>query len=482
MTSRQAALDWLDSRLGAGLEAAVTAEHRWRLRRHGHGDLLRPPAVGAPPGWVDGVPVRSGNRVEVLVDGDEALGRMQDAIEGARSHVHIAGWHSSPDFLLRPGGPQLRDLLAQKAERIPVRLLMWAGPPLPVFSPSRGHVARDCLEFQRNSRVECALDKRERTMHCHHEKLVIVDDEVAFVGGVDLTHLGGNRLDGNRHPNDGRLGWHDCASVIQGPAVADVARHFVDRWREVTGHDVADPRPSEPAGDVDVQVLRTVPNNIYDFLPDGEFSVLAAYLHALREAQRFIYLENQFLWSAEVVDVLIDKLRNPPHPDFRLLLVLPLRPNNGKDTTRGQLGRLIGADDHQRLLATTLLGPTAASPGVYVHAKVGIIDDRWLTIGSANLNEHSLYNDTEMNILTVDEDLARTTRIRLWSEHLGLPSDHLDGDPSSVIDTVWRQQCDEQDSISAAHEDPVHRVRRISGLSRRLDRLQGPLRGLLVDG
>ncbi|MFC6704585.1 phospholipase D-like domain-containing protein [Flexivirga alba] len=482
MTSRQSPLDFLDNKLGGGVEAAIAAEHRFRLRRHGHAALLRPPAPGTPAGWVDGVPVRRGNRMEVLVDGEAALRRMQEAIEGARSHVHIAGWHSSPDFLLRPEGPPLRDLLAQKAQSVPVRLLIWAGPPLPVFSPSRGHVAKDRIDFQRDSRIECELDKRERTMHCHHEKLVIVDDEIAFVGGIDLTHLGGNRLDGNRHPNDGRLGWHDCASVIQGPAVVDVARHFVDRWREVTGRDVADPRQSEPAGEVDLQILRTLPNSIYGFLPDGEFSILGAYLRALRAAERFIYLENQFLWSAEVVDILIDKLRNPPHPDFRLLLVLPLRPNNGKDTTRGQLGRLLGADSHNRLLATTLLGPTADSPGVYVHAKIGIIDDRWLTIGSANLNEHSLYNDTEMNVLTLDEKLARTTRLQLWSEHLDLPADQVDGDPSSVIDTVWRTQCDEQDPVSAAHQDPIHRVRRISGLSRRVDRLQGPLRGLLVDG
>lgn len=170
----------------------------------------------------------------------------------------------------------MRNLLAQTAERVPVRLLMWAGPPLPVFSPSRGHVAKDRLEFQRDSRVECELDRRERTMHCHHEKLIMVDDEVASVGGIDLTHLAGNRLDGTRHENDGRLGWHDCATVLQGPAVTDVARHFVDRWREVTRRDLPDPRPSEPAGAGDVQILRTVPNNTYTFPPTGSSRCLAS--------------------------------------------------------------------------------------------------------------------------------------------------------------------------------------------------------------
>ena len=60
----------------------------------------------------------------------------------------------------------------------------------------------------------------------------------------------------------------------------------------------------------------------------------------------------------------------------------------------------------------------AVSSPVYVHAKIGIVDDRWLTIGSANLNEHSLFNDTELNVLTCDPELARGTRLRLWSEHL----------------------------------------------------------------
>ena len=136
---------------------------------------------------------------------------------------------------------------------------------------------------------------------------------------------------------------------------------------------------------------------------------------------RLIYLENQFLWSSEVVGVLADKLRNPPCDEFRIVVVLPSRPNSGADDTRGQLGVLVEADnDAHRFLACTLYAPRGAdAEKVYVHAKIGIVDDHWLTLGSANLNEHSLFNDTEVNVVVNDEELASATRKRLgpsiWS-------------------------------------------------------------------
>ncbi|MDE9364040.1 phospholipase D family protein [Luteipulveratus sp. YIM 133132] len=475
----------IDDRLGDALEAATRAHHRRRLTRHGWADALDPSPAVDDDWWAPRAKMRDGNRLEVLIDGSAALPEIERAIAGAEHSVHIAGWHASPDFTLSPGpdAAPLRDVLAAAAERVPTRLLLWAGAPLPVITPARKLVAKARAEFVRDSRMECALDRRERSMHCHHEKIVVIDDRVAYVGGIDLTALSGNRFDSPDHPRADSLGWHDCATRLEGPAVEDVAGHFRHRWQEVTGRTIPAPRPQPVAGTSSVQVLRTVPDGTYEFLPDGEFTILQAYLRALAAATSFIHLENQFLWSPEVVDVLIDKLRNPPSEEFRVLLVLPAHPNNGGDTTCGQLGRLIAADDDAgRLLAVTVIGPTARGAGVYVHAKVGIVDDRWLTVGSANLNEHSLFNDTEMNVLTDDRALARDTRLRLWAEHTGRPLAELDGPVHEVVDGLWCRICDEQDAISARGGEPKHRVRRLSGLSRRLDRLQGPLRGLVVDG
>jgi phosphatidylserine/phosphatidylglycerophosphate/cardiolipin synthase-like enzyme len=207
-------------------------------------------------------------------------------------------------------------------------------------------------------------------------------------------------------------------------------------------------------------------------------------VRALRSAQRLIYLENQFLWSTEIAEILAAKLADPPSDDFRVVLLVPARPNNGADTTRGQLGRLIEADSGgDRLLAATIScrsGPRTHP--LYVHAKVGIVDDRWLTIGSANLNEHSLFNDTEMNVLTCDEQLARRTRLELWAEHLELPVEQVAGDPDRVVDQLWRPIAKDQLRLHRAELPRTHRLMELPAVSRRTKRLIGPMRGLLVDG
>ena len=478
-------IDRADRGLGVGLEHLVRNHHRRRLNRLGHSSVLS--ASGDSGLWVQGdPPPRPGNELDVLIDGEHALAEIAEQLRNASSHVHIAGWHITPQFALTHDGsvPPLRDLLAELAERVEVRVLLWAGPPLPVFDPHRSDVRAVRDELTQGTKVRCVLDARERTMHCHHEKLVIVDDSVAFVGGIDLTSLGGDRCDDRGHPARGSLGWHDVATRLRGPAVADVAAHFRQRWMEVDGEELAPPAQPAPAGEIDVQVVRTVPNRTYEFAPDGEFRILEAYVRALRSAQELIYIENQFLWSTEIVEVLVAKLQQPPTPEFRIVLVLPARPNNGADTTRGQLARLIDADEGRGgLLATTVhAGVEARTDPLYVHAKVAVVDDRWLTVGSANLNEHSLFNDTEMNVITCQPALARKTRLELWAEHLGRTSSDVSGDPHAVIDELWKPIAEDQLRRRRAGEPLTHRLMRLPAVSRRTRRLLGPVRGMLVDG
>jgi phosphatidylserine/phosphatidylglycerophosphate/cardiolipin synthase-like enzyme len=486
MASLPTTVERLDRAVGEQLERMVRDHHRRRLAKLGHGDVFE-----QHPGeslWAPGdPPPRPGNRVEVLIDGERAVGAIAEAVAAARSHVHIAGWHVTPGFALRRDGGDpvtLRDLLAQLAERVDVRVLVWAGPPLPVFEPKRSdvHAVRDALT--EGTRIRCMLDARERTMHCHHEKVVIVDDEVAFVGGIDLTSLSGDRFDSRAHTAHGRLGWHDVATRLHGPVVADVAEHFRARWQEVAHEPLPAPAPPPPAGETEVQLLRTVPDETYAFAPRGDFRILDAYLRALRSAQRLVYLENQFLWSTEIAELLADKLMHPPSDDFRMVLLLPARPNNGADTTRGQLGRLVEADGGAgRLLPATIHAQSGTRSGsLYVHAKVGLVDDRWLTIGSANLNEHSLFNDTEVNVATCDAELARRTRLELWAEHLERPLEDVAGDPAEVIERLWRPIADEQLRRREAGQPLTHRLMRLPAVSRRTKRLIGPMRGLLVDG
>ncbi len=482
-----APIERVDGWTGQAVERAVGAHHRRRLRRTGRLDQMDPEpseslwAAGGPP-------PREGNALEVLIDGAQALPRISEALAGARSHVHIAGWHITPDFGLTrdADAARLRDLLGELAERVDVRVLLWGGSPLPLFTPDRAAVRRVREQLIRGTRVQCALDTHERPMHCHHEKLVIVDGEVAFVGGIDITSLGGDRFDSSDHPmhHHSRLGWHDAASRVSGPAVADVADHFAARWRETTGDDIGGGPAAPSAGAVTLQVVRTVPEKIYDAFPRGDFRILESYTRALRSARRFVYLESQFLWSAQVVEILADKLREPPSDGFRVVVLLPAKPNNGADSTRGQLATLVRADDGaRRFLATTISTRTGELSGpAYVHAKIGIVDDAWLTLGSANLNEHSFFNDTEMNVVTCDAALARDVRLRLWSEHLERPIDDVAGDPTDVVDRLWRPIAVEQRLRSERGEALTHHLRELPGISRRSMALLGPLDSLVVDG
>ncbi len=469
-----------DDAVGRRIESLIRRHHRRRLTRNGWSAILDP----FPNIAVDAAssPVRGGNSVAVLVDGQDAFAAMLAAIEGAQRSVHIAGWHATPDFeLVRGETPTtLGGALEVAAGRAQVRVLLWGGSQLPVIRPTRSDARQARDAFARIPGVSAALDTHEYLQHCHHEKLLVVDDQVAFVGGLDLTHITADRWDTAGHQPRATLGWHDTAARLAGPVVADIAAHFNARWTEVTGEHLPRPEPPLPAGPHTVQFLRTVPENIYSFLPNGEFSILAEYRRALAGAQQLIYLENQFLWAPEIVDILEDKLSHPPGPDFRMILLLPSRPSTGRDTTLGQLSRLVRADVEHRLLAATLQPMGVEGQSTYVHAKLGIVDDSWLTIGSANLNAHSLFNDTEANVVFTDPDLVRSTRLQLWAEHLG--NEGVNGDPARVFDQQWVPLAVEQRTRKRDGLPPTHRLCELEGVSARRDLILGGLIGLLVDG
>ena len=472
----------LDRSAGDAIAGLVRRHHARRLARLGSRVL-----DAGPGGWADDAPSpRSGNDVEVLIDGAAAFRRIVADIRAARSSVHLTGWFLSPELVLEDGDPPVivRDLLAETASRIDVRLLLWAGAPLRVFTPARRLVRAVRDELASAGPIQCALDAHERPLHCHHEKSILIDGEIGFVGGIDLASLGGDRRDSPRHPARAALGWHDVATRIRGPLVADLADHFTLRWHAVTGERLPNSPPPAPAGDVTAQLTRTLPERIYAGGSASSFGILESYVRALRSAERFIYLETQYLWSPEIVDVLADKLRRPPQDRFRLVILLPARPKGGADDTRGALGELVEADAGAgRVLACCLYARAgSASDVIYVHAKTGIVDDRWLTVGSANLNDHSLFNDTELNVVTHDAALARMTRLALWAEHLESTPSEVAGDPAEVIDRQWRPIAEEQLDRRRRGLPLTHRLMRLEHVSRRSARLLGPLQGLLVDG
>jgi phosphatidylserine/phosphatidylglycerophosphate/cardiolipin synthase-like enzyme len=484
---REQLVQRVDTLLGDGIEAAVSFKHRRRLGKLGWSHVFEPSEPGV---WARGEPPpREGCELEVLIDGANALPEIARRLEGAKQYVHIAGWHLAPSFELVKGSPEnaIGVLLAELAERVDVRVLVWSGAPIPAFHPTRSEVSQALQNLVSRTKIRARGDPREHPFHCHHEKTIVIDGELAFVGGIDLTDAAGDRYDTQQHQARRRIGWHDVATRLRGPAVADVAEHFRVRWRELTGERLPQVAPPCAAGETTVQVLRTVEEDMYDSIPRGEFRIFESYMRAFQSAQDLIYVENQFLWSPELVSVIADKLRNPPTPQFRVVIVLPAKANNGAEDTRGQVGVLLDADDGGgRVLAATTrsLSPSKdrADP-LYVHAKVAVVDDRWLIVGSANINAHSFFNDTEMCVATDDAALARTTRVRLWAEHLELGEDAVTSASAvHLVDSHWRPIAHDQLERSRAGARPTHRLLELPGVSRRSSRLLGPLSGLLDDG
>jgi len=470
--------------VGATVDRVIVDHHARRLRKIGWGHALDTP-VG---GWAEGgTPPREGNSVEVLIDGSEFLPLAAEELAKAESHVHVTGWYFTPELAMtRSEDPvTVRNLLAELAERIPVRVLIWSGAPVRVFSPTRGEV-RDMVErFCRGTKIECTFDNCVRFWHCHHEKTIVIDDRIAFVGGIDLTYDGGDPYDSPEHKARGGVGWHDLSTRLRGPVVADVADHFRLRWHGSTDVTLPPPAAQEPAGDLTAQIVRTIPENIYrKNLARGDFSVLESYGRAIRSAERFVYIENQFLWSPEIVRLLAEKLTDPPRDDFRIVVLLPVNANDGADISRGQVAALIHADNgNGRFLACSVYARTAfLRDPVYVHAKLAIVDDLWITVGSANLNEHSLFNDSEVNVVVQDEELARETRLRLWSEHLEVPIGALRREsPAETVDTRWEPIAEEQLERLHADTQLTHRLVKLPGVSVKHRRIVGAIESRIYD-
>ncbi len=317
--------------------------------------------------------------------------------------------------------------------------------------------------------VSCILDDSSRGLLHHpieslHQKMSVVDGTYAFVGGIDpLIELNGDfdRWDTPAHHFSTRLRrnqqdhtphpWHDAHAIIEGPAAADVEFNFRERWNDVVERHHIDDKlllqehpPSDPLeSDSLVQIARTIPEHTYSFRPRIIRGISQLYANAFDNAQHFIYLENQYFWLHAYYGVDIPFVgRDSPEMErniselsaalrrgVTIAFVLPDHPNVGRAFTDAAITRLIDEAPEavsQGRLQVFCLATSINREGVehyrpiYVHAKVAIIDDLWSTVGSANLNNRGMRDDTEINVAVLNADLAQDLRLLLWAEHLGL--------------------------------------------------------------
>ena len=207
----------LDSLIGDGVEAAVKAKHRRRLRRLGWDRRLEPRRRCGRRATRRRA---TGCELEVLIDGARRCPRWPARCAARKRYVHITGWHLAPHFeLVRASTRERRSgaLLAELAEtgRRAGAGLGRARPCPPFTRPAR-RSPRRVENLVRGTRIRCETDPREHPFHCHHEKTIVIDGEVAFVGGIDLTDDAGDRFDSQAHDARRRLGWHDVATRCAG--------------------------------------------------------------------------------------------------------------------------------------------------------------------------------------------------------------------------------------------------------------------------
>ena len=337
----------------------------------------------------------------------------------------------------------------------------------------------------RHTKIQTALDSCTGASHCHHEKTIVIDDRIAYVGGIDLTIDGGDPYDTPNHRARGGIGWHDVAVRIEGPAVRDVAEHFRLRWRGRDGRGAAAARRRRSRrATSSSRSCGRCPRGPTRRVPQGRLldpRVVPRRRCGRRSTSSTSRTSSSGRPRSSTSSPTSSRIRR--HDDFRVVVLLPARANDGADISRGQVAALIEADEgDDRFLACTVYAREGKLRDiVYVHAKVGIVDDRWLTVGSANLNAHSLLNDTEMNVVTHDEEIARSTRLRLWAEHLERDETEIAGNPATVVDELWRPIATEQLHRIERGEPLTHRLVRLPGVSRRRRRLLGPLQSHLYD-
>jgi phosphatidylserine/phosphatidylglycerophosphate/cardiolipin synthase-like enzyme len=431
-----------------------------------------------------------GNLVRPLIHGATYFARLHEELSDlqAGDRVWFTDWRGDGDERLTADGPTIGELLAQLARvGVEVRGLIWRSHGERISAPMSNR-SNELLSRQINDAGgEVLLDQRVRLFGCHHQKLVVIrrrDDpsrDIAFVGGIDLSHGRRDDADHAGDPQavdmDPRYGkqppWHDAALELRGPVVADVLELFAERWNDPHPLDhrtpyrmllqrLADmPRhpkplpetapPPPPAGPHAVQLLRTygVKHPPFPFAPGGERSVARAYTKAFAQARSLIYIEDQYLWSAEVADGIAAALEQ--NPELNVVAVVPRYPDS--DSRLGGPPKRVGqlrAIDRMRRVAPNRFGvfnlENKAGTPIYVHAKICIIDDIWFTIGSDNFNRRSWTADSELTCAVIDttagEDasrsLAHTLRLQLWAEHLGLDqNDPQLNDPAAGL-SLWK--------------------------------------------
>ncbi|WP_438014432.1 phospholipase D-like domain-containing protein [Sorangium sp. So ce315] len=413
--------------------------------------------------------------IGLLIDADEYYPEFYRVASMARRYLLLAGWQFDSDVALLRGGREAQvsspitllkflDHLCEIKPELQIYILAWDFHL--VFALEREWLQQLVFEWT-NHRLHFLFDATHVERASHHQKFVVADGELSFLGGLDLCdHRWDDRTHTNRNPlrvsrGEPHKPFHDVQAYLRGREVARALTDiFTDRWRRAGGAPIvlpdaegaeptfADYRPEggTPLAARHVTLSRTDPHGAPTGAPSCT-EIRDLYLDAIDGAERFIYIETQYLSSQDIADGIERRMRAEGRPPLDVVLVLNMEAETMKEqiavglSQAKVLGRLRAAaaeTGHRLGVYYTLPAcgeDETAERATYIHSKVMIVDDRFLTVGSANLTNRSLSIDTELNasVETDDPDDAlgrsiRRARASLIGEHLGdLEFDRADG-------------------------------------------------------
>lgn len=406
----------------------------------------------------------------VLVDACDYYRALYQAMGTAQRYLLLAGWQFDSDVRLLRGEdargapwpveflPFLSALCRERPE-LHVYVLAWDYSVL--YTLEREWMQRLKFDFGSSERVQYVLDGKHPVGASHHQKLVVVDGRLAFVGGADICD---GRWDDRRHDveNPERMNrygepykpYHEVVAYIAGDgAVGSLEEDFKLRWGRAAGAPLKLPAPYLPGASEDrtdfegalpldattVAIARTYAA-YEDVGCEAISEIRRSYEDAIREAQFLVYIETQYITSRALYDALIARLEDRSKPPLQVIIVVP----RGGDTFKEELAlgaaeeRFLASLEHTaaetghqlRVLYSAASDGSESAPTTFIHSKLLVVDDRFLTVGSANCTNRSFGLDSELN-LVFESDARRgplamsiaRVRASLLSEHAGIPFD-----------------------------------------------------------
>ncbi|WP_370161903.1 phospholipase D-like domain-containing protein [Limimaricola soesokkakensis] len=390
------------------------------------------------------------DRLAVIVDAADYFATIREVVRHAKRSVLFIGWDFDTRIELEPDAEEdgvpntlgaYLEWVVEKTPDLQVHLLKWDLGIIETLS--RGSTPLVLADWMTNERIHMKLDHAHPSGAAHHQKIVVIDDVLAFCGGIDITakrwdtrsHLDEDPR--RRRPTSKRHygPWHDITTAISGEAakaLGDLARQ---RWFDATGETLEAPGPQAPIWPSGLEPIAAGhPAAISRTLPaykerEEVREIEALYLEVIARAKKTLYIESQYFASRRIAEAMATRLREPDGPE--IVVVNPHTAQGWLEekamgTARARLLRLVrDADRYDRFRLYTPVAEGGAH--IYVHAKVVIMDDLLMRVGSSNMNNRSMGFDTECDVsieahgATAPELRERIVGLRndLLAEHLG---------------------------------------------------------------